>query len=344
MKILSGTEISQAIVDVRPTHIAVAYIGADWEEYLGEFRPEEIILSPTLGSNPFAIESIVEDLGWERVHLLTSLHAKVYLGAAHAVVGSCNLTKNALSGELLAEVAVQVQDKNSLSDLRTEFASLKRRAQQEFPTEASKRDAVRRLRRNWERAVVEGFVRPTNQNTPSILEYSSRNGGPFHVVWYRPDAVVELDSDVIQSSAPDLTDSVIGLKMTFLESDPIEEHQWLLCWAARQDGLPDLRVKPWWLFVHNVIPHGEKEDAPYTKLAVQRTDKKVPSFPFEIDDDVARALQDVLASRRFPELLRSTGDNWSVDAGFPRFGEFVETLKEAVSKKARPDNLQQVDA
>ena len=62
-----------------PTHIAVAYVGRDWDQLIDCSQLKEIIVSPTLGTNPRAVDELVEKFGWEHVHFLDELHAKIYL-------------------------------------------------------------------------------------------------------------------------------------------------------------------------------------------------------------------------------------------------------------------------
>ena len=64
MKICSNAEqLKNALNEIKPTKIAVAYVGAGWKNYRLLEYLEEIIVSPTLGSNPFAIEEIMRKKG-----------------------------------------------------------------------------------------------------------------------------------------------------------------------------------------------------------------------------------------------------------------------------------------
>ena len=53
-------ELRDAIAAVQPDRIAVAFIGINWQEYVDISSIKEIIVSPTLGSNPRAIENIMD--------------------------------------------------------------------------------------------------------------------------------------------------------------------------------------------------------------------------------------------------------------------------------------------
>ena len=87
--------LREALVDIRPRRAAVAYIGAAWRDLLGDASElEELVVSPTAGSNPWALEEICEELDWHNVHFLERLHAKIYIGPGRVIVGSPKLSSN----------------------------------------------------------------------------------------------------------------------------------------------------------------------------------------------------------------------------------------------------------
>jgi len=50
MRICSNAEqLRNALNEIKPTRIAVAYVGAGWKNYISLEHLEEIIVSPTLG-------------------------------------------------------------------------------------------------------------------------------------------------------------------------------------------------------------------------------------------------------------------------------------------------------
>ncbi len=80
MKVLIENDIQEAVSGCKPSKIAVAYIGADWQTFIPDpSRLESIIVSPTIGSNPWAIADLVKQIGWEKVAFLDELHAKTYI-------------------------------------------------------------------------------------------------------------------------------------------------------------------------------------------------------------------------------------------------------------------------
>lgn len=115
MKILLAYEIGSAIQRCNPLKIAVAYLGEDWRSFIPDVQHlEEVIVSPTLGTNPRAVMDLAQRIGWENVHFLDELHAKFYLGSSTAIVGSANLTHNGLSGDALIELCIEFSDERSM--------------------------------------------------------------------------------------------------------------------------------------------------------------------------------------------------------------------------------------
>ena len=61
MKILSGKEIQKAVHSCKPSRVAVAFIGRDWNTFIPDVQNlQAVIVSPTLGSNPDAITDIAK--------------------------------------------------------------------------------------------------------------------------------------------------------------------------------------------------------------------------------------------------------------------------------------------
>ena len=62
MNLIKSDETKKAIKECNPSRIAVAYIGKDWRDFINPKNIVEIIISPTLGSNPVAIQEIATQL------------------------------------------------------------------------------------------------------------------------------------------------------------------------------------------------------------------------------------------------------------------------------------------
>ena len=137
--LIDSQEIAKALQSLKPRRIAVAYVGKDWEQFLPIDSLEEVIVAPTVGSKPKAIRQIARRMGgWDNVYLLDNLHAKVFIGEKAAIVGSANLSNNALGMTGLEEVGVRVDEAPALEALRARFEELKALAFRRYPTAAAK--------------------------------------------------------------------------------------------------------------------------------------------------------------------------------------------------------------
>jgi len=118
MRVLTDSkEIRAELKRLAAGRLAVAYIGADWREYVDARSLKNVIVSPTLGSNPHAIADLVREIGWDNVHFLDNLHAKIYLGQGAALLGSANLSQNAFGDGNLFEAMVLVRGESATAKL-----------------------------------------------------------------------------------------------------------------------------------------------------------------------------------------------------------------------------------
>ena len=124
-----------------PTHIAVAYVGRDWDELVDCSQLQEIIVSPTLGTNPRAVAEIAEQIGWDHVHFLDELHAKIYLSQSCCIWGSFNLSNNAFgqkSSTPLFEAGTHSKEAHIIRDAYAFFEELQRIAHAQYPNHGLK--------------------------------------------------------------------------------------------------------------------------------------------------------------------------------------------------------------
>jgi hypothetical protein len=322
MKLLHGTAIKDALRQVAPTSIAVAYVGIDWSAYVDVSHLTEVILSPTLGTNPSAVVEVASQLGWENVHFLDNLHSKIYLGAEQAAVGSFNLTSNGLSAKGLEEAGFLVRDPGEVLALRALFESYKLLALAAYPSTKAKLARLAVLRTLWDRAVKTGAIR----NDALPIDFAAfRAVAPDEIyvscVW----GEIEYSDQVVSPAS--IKDSV-----SILESDQIQTDRWILCWYKRNDGLPDIRRKPYWFHIDELLSNGAI-DAQYTKIAIERSDRCVLPPPFELTDPVVKALHAVLRSGRFPDFLGNV-DPWSFNPTIPKLPAFFDAMRDEFHQSA----------
>ena len=341
MQIITNSEITEAIRDVNPTHIAVAYVGIDWREYIDVDKLEEIIISPTLGSNPHAIAQIVEKLGWEHVHFLDPLHAKFYIGESKAAIGSFNLSKNGIGADGLEEIGVIIENPIHIEKLESEFSRLCDMAKKEYPNSKAKKTSLKKLFKDWKKAIEEGILsgkrKETKASPISIKEYINENYEDIWIMWY---VNVELEKDYKVLAAYDINlqdEESFASKAKYwinvLEKDLIKPKSWVLMWLEETEGEPDLEENLYWLYVHDAIPNAIK-DGDYTKILLQRKKKPIPPVPFDINqEDVAKAFKEIISQPKFSAFRRTDENPWSVP-GALQTKDLIDAVKNKIKNQS----------
>lgn len=328
MKVLVESEIHQAIRRCKPSKVAVAYIGTDWNTFVpATDRLGAIIVSPTFGSNPRAITDLVKQIGWDKVFFLDELHAKTYVGNRSAIIGSANLTHNGLSGQGLVELCVEVDADESLRKLNNIFDDLKRRAQKQYPTTESKKAQLKELEKIWGAAIANRIVRGENRNTRSFTDFEPLGEDHFYVVWYQP----------IHCEYSDEVKAIQSLKkddLHFATVDKVEKNKWALVWCITNSYTPHRTVKPYWLYIHEVFEDGVIDDE-YPKYAIQRKDLKVPSPHFEITSDVSVAFKKAIQEKEIATYLIQDGsDVFSLAYSLRGMPLLIKRMKEYMANNA----------
>lgn len=168
--------------------IAVAYVGRDAASYL--LAPGGISLycwPQAGGTNPYAVEDLVSR--GVQVHFAPRLHAKVYWSRANgALIGSANLTRNALGEDGLQEVVVWVPARQF--DIKKFVHSLE--IEPDFDA------ALRRLHsahlKFMQRAPFRAESLPS-ATAPTFAEWmDSGNGAAWRFGWYDDPATAPKDA------------------------------------------------------------------------------------------------------------------------------------------------------
>jgi hypothetical protein len=331
MKIISTTEIQESVRKVSPSHIAVAYIGADWESYVNSSTLEEIIVSPTIGSNPFAIQRAVNLLGWDRVHFLPNLHTKLYIGEKSAAFGSFNLSRNGITAEGLEEFGATTQNPTHLKAMRDEFFRLRKQAITSFPTNQLKKESLQQLIRITQQFNHTGITLHESQPISSLESYTPLTNHDFIVSWYY-SYTPPINQEVIASTAPEISLAKLLNNdisyITLLEDDDIKPADWILLWRATKSGMPDRNTNPFWINIGSVIPKGSEDD-PYTKIAVEYLGPQKQNPPFQIDSRSINAIRTALASDQLSALRPHTSGkrDWSIKSSHQHLELFIEIAK-----------------
>jgi hypothetical protein len=331
MKILVDSDIQQAISGCKLSKIAVAYIGADWNTFIpNACCLSAIIVSPTFGTNPWAITDLAKQIEWDKIFFLDELHAKMYIGKNSAVVGSANLTSNGLSGQCLVELCVEVDDEESLRKLNKAFEDLKSRAERQYPTEELKKARLQELEQTWGAAIANRIIRNAHRNTRAFLDFEPLGEDHFYVLWYQPaDCKYSDEVKAIERQG------LIKDNIHFASADNVEKNKWALLWRITNLSVPHKTEKPYWMYIHEIFENGVIDEGyDYPKCAIQRTDLEVPSPPFKIMHDVAAALKKAVQEKEIAKYLIQDGKIFSLSYSLKGIPLLMSKMKEFLTDKA----------
>lgn len=346
MKIIGNRELQQAFKYTKPTKIAVAYLGNDFEQYLdfrGKDGPKiEIVVSPTIGSHPAAIKRLVSRLGWERVHFHNRLHAKIYIGRNRALVSSANLSRNGLEVTGLREIGVLFEGAATLKRLVAEFQDIRDEAKRLFPTEEKKEMALNRLIKKFNQ-LPRTWDRGARPKPPPFSKYRPEAHGRFKLNWW------DSYGDIKKNRAAKVT----GLSMAEVEEAAIEylftarknevsQGDWVLIYRfqKRKDGSPkvsDVR----WLFVDQIWTDcSDDDDYPNLAVEIQRKFRPIlqapvrPVAPFVIDQAFKQAFSDVVIRKEFSAFQPPANEKsiWYTNNSDRLFDKLISNLRKEMKQ------------
>ncbi|RYE42509.1 MAG: hypothetical protein EOP24_32545 [Hyphomicrobiales bacterium] len=322
-KLVKEREIAEELLKISPTRIAVAFLGADWDKYIVEpEKIEQIVISPTLGSNPKAILHLSEKIGWDKIFFLDELHAKVYLGPNSGMVGSSNPTANGLCGEALREFAVVLESSdelNSIGEFLDETITL---AEAMYSTEKKKKDRLAKLQNLWNEAFSRSLIEePTEPPKTSINDFVLTSNKDFYVLWYEkitPEHSAKLKK----------IESLIVDEMHFSPKDEPEANRFVLVWKKTRDDKVDMRTWPYWLYIHEIISDGiVADDYEYTTVGIERSDLLTPPDPFELTDEVVARFREAINSGKLTETLIQQVDGFELSKAQDGLEILVKALR-----------------
>ena len=349
MELIKNSDVANVISRIKPRKIAVAYIGIDYKKYIDLKNPLEIVVSPTVGTNPHAIKEIVNKIGWGSVHFLDNLHAKIYIGSESAAIGSFNLSENGFSVQGLEEIGVLVTEKDVLDSIDGEFNRLKNLACLAYKEQIDKEKKLEQLLIRHKLAMEKGFIQEITKDR-SFLDYVFVGEKDFYVMPFSFLDGIQYNNAVIESKIPDLSyrdgylHDEIENSTSILPGDSISQGDWILLWESTRLGNPKFRnglpqnVK--WLYVHHVIPNAQEDD--HSTLVIQRLkkDSVTPPPPFNIDSrEFLLAFNDVIKRKEFNDFrYSSSNDPWSVLPSLNKYAEFFPALKQEMLNNAHVEH------
>lgn len=309
--VVASTDIADAIKNAHPENVAVAYVGADWEKFLPDLaQVKNLIVAPVLGTNPQAVLAIerkmrqIHGTGWDRIHFLDSLHAKLYLGKESAVYGSANLSQRGLSGDQLVELCRSTDDQSELAELYKFFKGVLKKAKVAYPNIKSKKKRLERLATETSLNPWAGRGSKRRRQT-TFAEFELLSSDQFYVGSY--------ETDNLEYAAPaQQLESIIDDMLCVLPADKVEQGKWVLCWKydpTRSPYLPtgDLH----WMRIDEIVLGGvrtvEGEPTDYNTLVFQRVDRPVGTaeVPFALDAKVKEAFVLAFKNQRLAKAMQA---------------------------------------
>ena len=299
-------QLTDALAAIKPNKIAVAFVGMGWSKYIPVKNLKEIIIRPSLGSNPVAIENIMKKLGNSNVHFLDSLHSKLYLGDESALMGSLNLSDNGFGDYGHDEIGIVITDSAILNEMNTVFEQYKTRAQKCYPTDEDKFEQLRKL--YTQSRTLPGNLDEINgvknPEAPSLKTFDSK----MFTIHICPYGNVDIKHNIpkIQKIFPETCGTVetewFDDEFAFPTTYKIEKSNLVLFWKKNDsNGLPNKKKKMKWFQVDEIIEGGCTLDG-YNKLLVQ-IKGKTRNLPFKIDDcDTQDAIIKTLENECFKDF------------------------------------------
>ena len=295
--IADRSTMRQELRAVRPTHIAVAYVGKDWRALLGkDHQLRQIVVAPVPGTSPKAVRQIAREIGWDNVHFFDQLHAKVYLGPTHAMIGSANLSSNALlpGGTQLYEMVVLSDDTALREHAMQEWERYRTLASGLYRSKQDKLDRLIALEEAQPR-IEAARLSVRTAKTPTLATFKV-GSMPIHLEWW--------ESEHEDGCDPDDTNYIntrIGQQI-----DEIRIGNWVLQWECDAKGHPRGRSPLQWMRVDAIrLGQAPGEDIYVDQLA-ERVEPTTAMQPFLLDADVQKAFKHlIIKSGLRPEGLKN---------------------------------------
>lgn len=285
-------------------------------------RPKIICNLETGGTNPYEIETLMGNAShsYGEVRQSKNLHAKVFLAADRAVVGSANVSTNGLgiegaSAAKWIEAGVLINDPVQLKRIS---AWLETEWEKSEEIEAS--HLVKARDRWFRRQMASGPILDNPSPKIGLAEFpvppldSAIAGVDFPLLnWWR-DVEYDWSSDARSTvakliSTDDRTKIEARLENTFgidlRDSDALSPGKWVLVWEASGDRNLPSRMKPYWFYTGPILRRamiyaGDPGRYPAI-LGADYKGRVAP--PFTLDSPTIKAFRTVIVHPKFSSLL-----------------------------------------
>jgi hypothetical protein len=323
MTYLSGQSIGNDLLKLRPNHVMVAYLGADWASFLPNIKDmKRLVVQPNPPTNPQALSNIASIIGWNKIRFLDNLHAKVYIRlnsdgeSGKAIVGSPNLTANGLGGSGLYEAAVrfdfQVTEVGSQGGLLESFDSVWEMAGGQYPDEDSKKRRLEKLVEDYEKYLCKGVshIKPSSDTgtTQSICQYGSEWKMDFWPIWYQ-GYKPELKGDALEQENKGHIEDLMSVCN---DDQTISKNycgKWILSWKMTNHNRPHQTARLSWLYIHYAYPDACVDEDPYSALLIEANNRGLrPIPPFDLDQSTEDAIKAVLCRPEYQAFWQQPDD------------------------------------
>ncbi|MFK5968515.1 MAG: hypothetical protein QM487_00075 [Candidatus Marithrix sp.] len=321
MKLLkSSNQISESLKECPPCHIAVAYLGLNWDNYINVKIIKSIVLSPTVGTNPLAVASLVKAIGWDKVYFLPQLHSKIYLSEGQVILGSANLSKNGLGDNEQYESGVSSSDPNLIIQTKELYESYIKKSEQLYSSEDSKIEELRNL---WDK---HNIVRADGgDNDPKIsrtfMEYDPILHEQFYIIGYVEGDIVHTDN------IPKIITNKIVDEISLSPKDSIEVGKWVLCWKKNKNNTVNRVTNITWMYIHELYSNGCDEKG-YEDVGIQREKMKLPDQPFVLKKGFKDKFTKIIEGGQYDEFR----DSPHGEVNSSRFTEFIREIQDIFPK------------
>lgn len=300
-KELKTRNLEMVLQDIHPKKIAVAFLGQGYKKFVTPKELESIIISPTEGSNPYAIQQLAKDIGWEKIFFLSKLHAKIYIGEKETLIGSANLSHNGLSDNKgsLQEACVKMP---TAKDVLSTYKRLLSKATKEFKNESAKKKALAKLFKVWGKRIDAGLER-TKKIITNFKDFKPLANNQFYMGWYegnenKPN--LKNDNSLQSDSLSDW--------MYLASNESIEEGDWLLCYEVKKNH-GSYKYKGgdiYWQYVHHIVKDVTLQ-AGYPDLAIELK-KILPPEPFKISKSFKKAFATIINREEYKAFRQDDKD------------------------------------
>jgi hypothetical protein len=301
LKFLVGKELRSAIKSILSRdgcRCAVAFWGKGANKQLpqdGKGNFKIICNLASGGTNPFEIEKFARN----NIRQCDTLHAKVYISDATAIVASSNVSTNGLGLEGVEqakwiEAGIITRDVSELSDW---FDRLwEHQARSIEPAD------LKRAKKAWK-------LRQRGRPTLSLADFDTdRQDTPLLFYWGQE--AWEVNKNAIREALGDfspkikaLVDDGLGLEGHEDEHVFLKSEHWVLIWYTDKEGLPKRRPKPYWFYSGRIIPNSFRYKGETKWRPTVISADYIPSEPFDLSAPrVCESFFDVISGDAFKEL------------------------------------------